>query len=232
MKKKITALKSGNLRLRPMSSEEAYNFAVSQENDFYETVLKNNDECVKNYEEKNRDYFFFTLWDICIIDKTKSLTSIGKLFFHGPQEAGSVEISIYIDKEYQNSKYGTRALKVITDWAFYQRNVYEINAHFDDQNSAAINAFTNAGYVFRENVSHTERYSITKDPTSWRGLYMIIGVWVGCIIAMIINHIIIGVLVGIFLGFALGFWLDSQDLKRREEVTGVKQKVRKKSKDK
>lgn len=227
-----TSLKSSNLRIRPMTPDEASEYSASYDENMLDIVRKNADKCTKAYEEKKRDYFFMTLWDITLILKDRKEISIGKVFFHGVHINGSVEMSLYFHEDFRNKGFGARVIKMITDWAFNQKDIYEIHAYMDDQNSSAQKAFAKAGFVYREAERHIEHYSMTKDPTSWRGLYLILGLWVGCIIAVLFDNLYVGIPVGLFLGFSTGVLLDGNELKHREEIEGVRQKKRKTNKDK
>ena len=235
MAKDRHSLKSGNLILTPLepSMYDEFLLSVEHEDEFVSDFLAEKENAVKLFNELNREYLFKTLWSIVKTDKDKTQTRVGFLYFHGIGVLGNIELTIYVAKDFKNMGIGTQALKMITEWAFMQKDIYEITAYFHSENDSAIHAFTKAGYVYRETgADHIERYSRTKDPSAWKGAYVIIGVWAGALMGVAFNSLAVGLAFGLFLGFVIGAVLDEKDAKHREMVTGTKlKKERKKKKD-
>ncbi|MDO4513222.1 MAG: hypothetical protein Q4B72_04220 [Lachnospiraceae bacterium] len=91
-----------------------------------------------------------------------------------------------------------------------------------DENDKAVHALEKAGFVYRSREGKTEYYSITKQKTSWLGLYVCIGILVGMILAIVLGSAPIGMLLGILICVAIGAGMDASENKARERVTGEK----------
>lgn len=228
MGKKNGRLKSGNIILTPQVPSECDDFLTNFEgNELLSVFLENREKAIEEYDNRSRDYFFHTIWRIDFYDKeTKKETLIGFLNFDGPAFMGLVNLYIFIYPEYKNKGYGTNAIKMITEWAFNQKDVYEIQGKFHQENDGAIHAFTKAGYVYREVEHHIERYSITKGPEIWGGVYFVIGIWVGLILGVVLNSLWVGLIMGIVIGALFGVILEQKEVKHREEITGTTLKNR------
>lgn len=154
---------------------------------------------------------------------------IGYVTFAGEKERGTVPISIEIyDPCDRNQGFGTKAIRLMTEWAFGFSNVYEITAQTEHENSSYIMALQKAGYVQRSYSKGTEKYSIVKPKTAWTGLYLAIGIVVSFIIGYLFNNVWIGVVLGLLICLILGSSMDYKERKFREAVTGKVEKRRKK----
>ena len=160
-------------------------------------------------------------WDIHVKDGEKE--KIGTVSFAGEKARGCVPISIEIpDIHYRNRGFGTQALRLMTEWAFFHRNVFEIETTAEHENSAYIMALQKAGFVYREGTRETEHYSITKQKTSWTALYLIIGIIVGLALGIIVNNGYAGLGVGVFFAVIVGSSMDLKEKHYRESVVGKK----------
>lgn len=157
-------------------------------------------------------------WNISL--KANDKPVIGWISFSGEKSMGTIPISIELEPIYQNQGYGTEALKVMVEWAFYHRNVYEIKAESEHENDKYINALERAGFVYRDKSGSCEHYSITKQKTAWTGLYMMIGIFIGFLVGFLINNMWVGMIIGIFVCLLSGVNMDMKERKERENVTG------------
>lgn len=161
-------------------------------------------------------------WDIYLNAKEfKEKPLIGWISFAGEKEAGTIPMEIMIlDPDNRNKGYGTEAIRIMSDWAFLHKNIFEITAVSEHENSGYIMALQKAGYVLREATRETEYYSITKQGTSWTGLYLAIGIVVGLVLAFILNNGWVGLGIGVFFCLVIGSSMDIKEKKFRESVTG------------
>lgn len=158
-------------------------------------------------------------WNIYINDDEKRL--IGQVSFAGEKAAGCVPISIAIpDIHDRNRGFGTEALRLMTEWAFYHRNVFEIKTESLHENSGYIMALQKAGFVFRGGTREVEQYSIVKQKTSWTGIYVFIGIIAGLIMGFVFGNAWAGLGIGLFIALVLGTSMDFKEKKYRESIIG------------
>ncbi len=221
MARKRYSLKCSNCELTPLFPEEISGFLSREDLQHAELLaafMTQREALEQHYQARNKDYLFDTLWQITDPERGSDDKAIGWLYFHGPAEAGTMEITIFITADCRNHGYGTAALRRITEWAFYQKGVYEIRAYFEHENDGAVHAFTNAGYIYREAKGSIERYTITKTPSSWIGVYLVIGIWVGMILGVLIALPLPGMIMGLVLGLGTGAYMDHKEKERRDRV--------------
>lgn len=175
------------------------------------------------FNENDRNFYWYTLWEISYNFKQTGVETIGYMFFNGEAERGRVGISILITDRYKNNDYATDTLKTMSSWAFNHKDVYIVNASIPAGNDVAIKAFGKAGFIFREKSDGIEIYSKESEKSVWGGLYLIIGVWEGLAFGIIFNSFIIGMIIGVLLGFVTGFILDANSKKRRLAVIGTEE---------
>lgn len=120
---------------------------------------------------------------------------------------------------------------MITDWTFNQKDIYEIQAHFGSDNDLAIHSFTKAGFIYREKEHGIERYSIIKGPEAWAGVYILSGLWAGCLMGVILSNVWLGFVFGFVIASVLGIVLEQKEVKHREDVTGTTMKKKKEFRD-
>ena len=153
-------------------------------------------------------------------------TRIGWVSFEGEKEKGTVPISIELLPLYRHRGHGTNVLRMMREWAFLHGNVYEVTAEAANDNTEYIGALQRAGFVYREGSSvqagSVERYSVTKQRSSWLGLYILIGVVAGILLGILIGHIWVGFAIAMFAGIVIGIAMDAAETKKRVEVTGKK----------
>ena len=181
-------------------------------------LLKGNKVFIK---PSNEDNLWEEPWDIYVADGEKE--KVGQVSFAGEKARGTVPITIVIpDIHYRNRGFGTEALRLMTEWAFYHKNVFEIETTAEHENSAYIMALQKAGFVYRGGTRYIENYSITKQQTSWTGIYLIIGIVAGLIMGFVLNNGYAGLGIGVFIAVIIGGSMDLKEKRYRESVVGTK----------
>lgn len=161
-------------------------------------------------------------WDIYLNQKeTKEKPLIGWISFAGEKNLGTIPMEVMIyNPDDRNKGYGTEAIRIMADWAFLHKNIFEITAVSEHENSGYIMALQKAGFVLREATREIEHYSITKQGTSWTGLYLLIGIVAGLILAFVLNNGWVGLGIGLISCLLIGSSMDLKEKKYRESVTG------------
>ena len=181
-------------------------------------LLKGNKVFIK---PSNEDNPWEEPWDIYVVDGEKE--KVGWVSFAGEKEKGTIPISIEIPNiHYRNRGFGTEALRLMTEFAFYHKNIFEIKTTAEHENSAYIMALQKAGFVYRDGTREIENYSITKQQTSWTGIYLFIGVIAGLIMGFVLNNGYAGLGIGVFIAVIIGGSMDFKEKKYRQSVTGKK----------
>lgn len=188
-------------------------------------IIKTRDMVIQPLDEEN---IWEGDWSITIFDEKKPI-QIGTASFSGEKFAGTVPVSVNLDEEYRNKKYGTLAFKLLVDFAFGFRNIYEVKAETPDDNDKCRFALERAGFVHRSTEKHIETLSIKKPKSSWLSLYLYIGIIVGLVLGMVMNITWAGLAIGIFIGLMFGGIMDNEAKKQREKVTGKQDESRRKS---
>lgn len=183
--------------------------------------LKSTDITITPTDEKN-------LWDCewVIASRKDGNKQIGTVSFMGDKGRGAVPIHIMLEERYQNRGIGTEVLKMMVDWAFLHRNVYEVTAVCEHENDKAVKSLEKAGFVYRDHnkLDKIEHYSIKKQPSSWTGLYLMIGIVVGLILGIVLNMPWVGLGLGLVVSLLIGAIMDNNEEKDRERITGEKRK--------
>lgn len=158
-------------------------------------------------------------WEIVTNDTDKIV--IGTLSFAGEKALGAIPMRIDIpDVHYHNRGYGTQAIRAMKEWAFYHKDIFEITAVIEHENSAAITAFQKAGFVFRDGTRTIENYSALKQKTSWLGLYFCIGIVIGLILAAVTTLTWVSLIVSVGACLAVGAAMDAKENIYRNKVMG------------
>lgn len=171
-------------------------------------------------EPKNQQDLWNCQWTIFL--SQGEWKEIGFASFEGEKALGTVPLDVILKEEYRNQGYGTAAIKMLVDWAFHFHNVYEVTAKAEHENDKAVKALGKAGFILRDVENHTESYSITKNKTSWTGLYVLIGVFIGIILGIVLANPKLGMGIGLVVSISIGIMLDNNAKKEREKVTGRK----------
>lgn len=155
---------------------------------------------------------------------------IGTASFAGEKLLGAVPLRVELARNYRNRGIGTEVIKMMVNWAFLHKNVYEVVSRVEHENDKGVNALQKAGFVFRENEGKIETYSITKEKTVWTGVYVIVGIAAGMILGLILNNLWLGFAIGLIVSLLIGKSMDYSDQKYRESVTGKKGQYGKRTK--
>lgn len=158
-------------------------------------------------------------WTITIFDDKKPI-KIGTATFAGEKMYGTIPISVTLDEEYRNKKYGTEVYKLMVGFAFGFRDIYEVKAVTEEENDKCRHALEKAGFVHRNTEHHIETLSITKPKSTWLGLYVYIGIIVGLILGIVVGSTWVGLVIGLVIGLFFGAIMDNEAKKAREKVTG------------
>ena len=173
----------------------------------------------------NEDDVWNSKWDIYLVEKGDH-TKIGWLSFEGEKVSGTVPIQIELLPLYRKRGHGSSAIKMAREWAFLHRDVYEIEAYADKDNTDYINALQKCGFIYRNEPSiyksENEKYSVVRPKTAWTGIYVVIGVFVGVALGIIISSPWVGIVISLGIALALGTYMDSTERKHRREITGNK----------
>lgn len=155
---------------------------------------------------------------------------IGTASFSGEKLLGTVPLQVELAPKYRNRGLGTEVIKMMVNWAFLHRNVYEVISWVEHENDKGVNAVQKAGFVFRGNEGNVETYSIVKQKTVWTGVYLVVGIVVGMILGIVLNNVWLGFALGMVSSLCMGVIMDSNARKSRESVTGKSGKYEKRSK--
>ncbi len=160
------------------------------------------------------------VWNITYKPKDEEPVKIGTATFAGEKLLGTVPISVTLDEEYRNKGYGTEVYKLMTDFAFGFRNIYEVKAVTEEENDKCRYALEKAGFVHRNTAHHIETLSITKPKSAWLALYVYIGLLVGLVLGIVVASMWVGLVIGLVIGLLLGNIMDKNANKEREKITG------------
>lgn len=145
---------------------------------------------------------------------------IGTASFAGEKILGTVPLRVELAQSYRNRGLGTEVIKLMVNWAFLHRNIYEVISQVEHENDKGVNALQKAGFVFRGNEGNVETYSILKEKTTWTGVYVAVGIIVGMILGLVLNNLWVGFAVGLISCLCIGTIMDYNAQKYRESVTG------------
>lgn len=155
---------------------------------------------------------------------------IGTASFSGEKLLGTVPLKVELAQKYRNRGLGTEVIKMMVNWAFLHRNVYEVISRVEHENDKGVSAVQKAGFVFRGNEGNVETYSIVKQKTVWTGVYVVVGIVVGMILGIVLNNVWLGFALGMVSSLCMGIIMDSNARKYRESVTGKSGQYGKRSK--
>lgn len=220
-KTKRPILKSFDVVVTPLISSEMDKLIEHETDDVLKAQYLNmKDRIVKD----PANGIWNAYWDISL--KKDEKQSIGCVYFSGAPELGSVTLSFKVEQRYNWDKIVAEALRLITDWAMAQNDVYEIHTYIEISKDGYIRNIERADFVYRETEGEIEHYSMEKPATSWIGLYLIIGIAVGFILGFVFSSMIIGMAVAVIASILLGGIMDQKDAVAREKVTGQKRTPR------
>lgn len=155
---------------------------------------------------------------------------IGTASFAGEKLLGAIPLKVELVQKYRNRGLGTEVIKMMVNWAFLHKNIYEVVSRVEHENDKGVNALQKAGFVFRGKEGNVETYSIVKEKTAWTGIYVAVGIIMGLILGLVFNNAWLGFAIGFISCLCMGKILDYNALKYRESVTGKSGQYGKRSK--
>ncbi len=166
----------------------------------------------------NEDDLWESDWIIAFRKGEKE--QLGTATFAGEKRLGAVPLYVELLPEYRNRGLGTEIIRMLVNWAFLHRNVFEVISSAEHENDKGVNALQKAGFVYRGSEGAVEKYSIIKEKTAWTGVYVIVGVLNGMLLGVVLNNLWMGFILGIVISLCIGEIMDNKALKYRESITG------------
>lgn len=186
------------------------------------TGMGKNGFCLKSeivtITPSNMDDLWESDWIIALRGTDKE--QIGTASFAGEKLLGAVPLNVELVQRYRNRGFGTEVIRMMVNWAFLHKNIYEVISRVEHENDKGVNALQKAGFVFRDKAENIETYSIIKEKTTWTGIYLAIGIVIGMIIGIVLNNAWLGFAIGLVTCLCTGVIMDTGALKERESVTG------------
>ena len=186
-----------------------------------DAMMKNN-FCLKSDTVTITPSNMDDLWesDWIIASRKGEKEQLGTATFAGEKLLGTVPLHVELMPKYRNRGLGTEIIRMMVNWAFLHKNVFEVVSKVEHENDKGVNALQKAGFVYRGIEEKVETYSIIKAKTAWTGAYAVIGVIVGLLLGIVINSVWLGFGIGLCASLSIGAIMDSNALKYRESVTG------------
>ena len=198
---------------------------MNEEKGMVNAMIKN-DFCLKSDNVTITPSNMENLWesDWIIAFRKGEKEQLGTASFAGEKVLGTVPLSVELMPRYRNRGLGTEIIRMMVNWAFLHKNIFEVVSKVEHENDKGVNALQKAGFVFRGNEGKVETYSIIKGKTAWTGVYLVVGIFVGLILGIVINSVWLGFVIGLVASLSVGAIMDNNALKYRESVTGKSEK--------
>lgn len=184
--------------------------------------MMKNDFCLKtdtlSITPSNVQDLWESDWNIAFRKGEKE--QIGTASFAGEKLLGAVPLNVELMPKYRNRGLGTEIIRMMVNWAFLHKNVFEVVSKVEHENDKGVNALQKAGFVYRSKEGNVETYSVIKSKTAWTGAYLVIGIIVGLMLGIVLNILWLGFIIGIVAGLCFGGIMDSNAIKYRESITG------------
>ena len=81
---------------------------------------------------------------------------IGTASFAGEKLLGAIPLKVELVQKYRNRGLGTEVIKMMVNWAFLHKNIYEVVSRVEHENDKGVNALQKAGFVFRGKEGNVE----------------------------------------------------------------------------
>lgn len=184
--------------------------------------MKKNDFCLKSETVTITPSNTEDLWesDWIIAARRGGGEQLGTASFAGEKLLGTIPLHVELMPEYRNRGLGTEIIRMLVNWAFLHKNIFEVVSRVEHENDKGVNALQKAGFVFRGSEGEVETYSIIKGKTVWTGVYVVAGIIAGMILGIMINSVWLGFAIGLSASLCIGSIMDADALKYRESVTG------------
>ncbi len=184
--------------------------------------MMKNDFCLKTdtltITPSNMQDLWESDWNIAFRKGEKE--QLGTASFAGDKLLGAVPLNVELLPKYRNRGLGTEIIRMMVNWAFLHKNVFEVVSKVEHENDKGVNALQKAGFVYRSKEGDVETYSVIKSKTAWTGAYLVVGIIVGLMLGIVLNILWLGFIIGIVAGLCFGGIMDSKAIKYRESVTG------------
>lgn len=184
--------------------------------------MKKSSFCLKNDTVMITPSNMEDLWesDWIIAFRKGEKEQLGTATFAGEKRLGTVPLYVELLPEYRNRGLGTEIIRMLVNWAFLHRNIFEVVSSAEHENDKGVNALQKAGFVYRGSEGAVENYSIIKEKTAWTGVYAIVGILNGMLLGVVLNNLWLGFILGVVVSLCIGEIMDNKALKYRESVTG------------
>ncbi len=184
--------------------------------------MKKSSFCLKNDTVMITPSNMEDLWesDWIIAFRKGEKEQLGTATFAGEKRLGTVPLYVELLPEYRNRGLGTEIIRMLVNWAFLHRNIFEVVSSAEHENDKGVNALQKAGFVYRGSDGAVENYSIIKEKTAWTGVYAIVGILNGMLLGVVLNNLWLGFILGVVVSLCIGEIMDNKALKYRESVTG------------
>lgn len=173
------------------------------------------------------------LWeaDWIIAFKKGDKEQLGTATFAGEKRYGTVPLYVELLPGYRNRGLGTEIIRMLVNWAFLHKNVFEVVSRTEHENDKGVNALQKAGFVYRGSEGKVETYSIIKEKTAWTGVYVVVGILEGMLLGVVLNSLWLGFAIGIVASLCIGGIMDNNALKYRESITGKSERAKNRGSD-
>lgn len=212
MRKKDPILKTKRLTITPMSNDELHNL-INHTND--KGLKQAYCEMLAGCESHPDMRLWYTPWKICMKENGNEIGSAG---FKGKAQNGAVEIGYGINTGYEGKGCATEAVKALIEWAFFQHDVYFVEAETTADNVASKRILEKLKFKPDAEGKEGPRFLLEKPASAFMSIYMCIGMSVGMCFGISSNNIAIGMCTGMPIGLCIGLLLDSADKKKRNNL--------------
>ncbi len=151
-------------------------------------------------------------WSINIRDGEE--VSIGSFHFEEAGYHGSVKICVDLDPPFAKEENIAEIFYSMARFIFRFRDLREITTVCRHEDDHRVRGLEKAGYVLREFRDGNDYYSMTKQKTSWTGIYVIIGMVAGFFIGITISNLWVGTIAGVLIGTIIGYLMDKREQKK------------------
>ena len=147
-------------------------------------------------------------WSVTLRDDADK--KVGRFHFEEAGIDGEVTLLLDIEPAYQKPSLGAEIYSAIASFVFKFQELKVVRTSCRHEDDDLVHSLEKAGYVRRKNSDGRDFYSITKQKTSWTGLYMILGLVAGLIIGITISNLWVGTFSGIIIGTVIGYLIDKK----------------------
>lgn len=183
-------------------------------------VLKSKILVLKQVErsEEKKDKFHI-IWNIVLKDED---TIIGIINTRASENENSIEISMDIETKYEENGYAAEAVRLVSEWAFSNGEIYFIEAEIDKNNIALKIALEKNDFKSEKEENNIIRYVKEVSDTYYMPIYMSLGLSMGMCFGTAQENMGMGMSIGMCFGMAIGAMIDFSIRKKREKIREVR----------